>query len=166
MRIDTPRDIPTHLLTSPERYITRVGKFLRRTSLDELPQLLNILSGAMSFVGPRPALWNQDDLIAERERYGANDVKPGLTGLAQLNGRDELPIAVKARLDGEYVRRISLAMDLYCLLQTIPNIVRADGFVEGRKSILLPAESEQSSELDEPLSAAFIPGQLPEKTAR
>ena len=131
MRIDTPRDVPTHLLADPEQYITRVGKFLRRTSLDELPQLINILKGDMAFVGPRPALWNQYDLIAERDKYGANDVRPGLTGWAQINGRDELEIPVKARLDGAYVQRLCFAFDLICLFGTITAVLRGDGVVEG-----------------------------------
>ena len=131
MRIDTPRDVPTHLLADPEQYITRVGKFLRRTSLDELPQLINILKGDMAFVGPRPALWNQYDLIAERDKYGANDVRPGLTGWAQINGRDELEIPVKARLDGAYVQRLCFSFDLICLFGTITAVLRSDGVVEG-----------------------------------
>ncbi len=131
MRIDTPKDMPTHLLTNPEQYITRVGRFLRKTSLDELPQILNILRGEMSIVGPRPALWNQYDLIAEREHYGANDVLPGLTGWAQINGRDELEIPVKARLDGEYVRKFGIGMDLRCFFGTFLSVLRGDGIVEG-----------------------------------
>ena len=131
MRIDTPKDIPTHLLSNPEAYITRVGRFLRKTSLDELPQIFNILKGEMSIVGPRPALWNQDDLIAERDKYGANDVVPGLTGWAQINGRDELPIPEKARLDGEYVRQMGLGMDLKCFFKTIISVIKRDGVVEG-----------------------------------
>ena len=131
MRIDTPRDMPTHLLANPEQYITRVGRFLRKTSLDELPQLFNILAGHMAIVGPRPALWNQFDLIAERDRYGANDIRPGLTGWAQINGRDELEIDVKARLDGEYVQRMSLAFDIRCILGTVTAVLRRDGVVEG-----------------------------------
>lgn len=131
MRIDTPKDTPTHLLKNPEQYITRVGKFLRRTSLDELPQILNILKGDMAVVGPRPALWNQYDLIAERDKYGANDVRPGLTGWAQINGRDELEIPVKARLDGEYVKKMGPVMDLRCFLGTFLSVLRADGVVEG-----------------------------------
>lgn len=131
MRIDTPKDMPTHLLKNPEQYITKVGRFLRKTSLDELPQILNILKGDMSIVGPRPALWNQYDLIAERDKYGANDVRPGLTGWAQINGRDELEIPVKAKLDGEYVAKMSLAMDLKCFLGTFLSVLRADGVVEG-----------------------------------
>ena len=131
MRIDTPRDMPTHLLANPEQYITRVGKFLRKTSLDELPQLLNILKGDMAIIGPRPALWNQFDLIAERDKYGANDIRPGLTGWAQINGRDELEIDVKARLDGEYVERLSFGFDVKCFLGTIAAVLRSDGVVEG-----------------------------------
>ena len=131
MRIDTPKDMPTHLLTNPEQYITRVGKFLRKTSLDELPQLFNILVGHMAVVGPRPALWNQFDLIAERDKYGANDVRPGLTGWAQINGRDELEIDVKARFDGEYVQKLSFAFDVKCFLATIKAVLNRDGVVEG-----------------------------------
>ena len=131
MRIDTPRDMPTHLLVNPEQYITRVGRFLRKTSLDELPQLFNILAGHMAIVGPRPALWNQFDLIAERDKYGANDIRPGLTGWAQINGRDELEIDVKARYDGEYVQRMSLAFDTRCILGTGTAVLRRDGVVEG-----------------------------------
>ena len=131
MRIDTPHDMPTHLLHDPEQYITRMGRFLRKTSLDELPQLFNILAGDMSVIGPRPALWNQDDLIAERDKYGANDVKPGLTGWAQINGRDELPIPVKAKLDGEYVQRLGFLFDCKCFFGTITSVLRHDGVVEG-----------------------------------
>jgi O-antigen biosynthesis protein WbqP len=131
MRIDTPRDMPTHLLVNPEQYITRVGRFLRKTSLDELPQLFNILAGHMAIVGPRPALWNQFDLIAERDKYGANDIRPGLTGWAQINGRDELEIDVKARYDGEYVQRMSLGFDIRCILGTVTAVLRRDGVVEG-----------------------------------
>lgn len=131
MRIDTPKDTPTHLLENPEQYITGVGKFLRKTSLDELPQIINILKGDMAIVGPRPALWNQYDLIAERDKYGANDVLPGLTGWAQINGRDELPIAVKARLDGEYVAKRGFRMDLKCIFGTIVSVAKQEGIVEG-----------------------------------
>ena len=131
MRIDTPKDMPTHLLVNPEQYITRVGRFLRKTSLDELPQLFNILAGHMAIVGPRPALWNQFDLIAERDKYGANDIRPGLTGWAQINGRDELPIDVKAKLDGEYVQKLSFLFDVKCFLLTIKAVVRSEGVVEG-----------------------------------
>ena len=131
MRIDTPKDVPTHLLENPEQWITRVGKFLRRTSMDELPQIFNIFVGQMSVVGPRPALWNQFDLIEERDRYGANDVVPGLTGWAQINGRDELEISVKARLDGEYVEKLSFGFDCKCVFGTVFAVVREDGIVEG-----------------------------------
>lgn len=131
MRIDTPKDMPTHMLKDPDQYITKVGRFLRRSSLDELPQLFNILKGDMSFVGPRPALWNQDDLVAERDKYGANDVIPGLTGWAQINGRDELEIPVKAALDGEYVRKMGFWFDTRCILGTFTSVLKADGVVEG-----------------------------------
>ena len=131
MRIDTPKDMPTHLLQNPEQYITKVGKFLRKTSLDELPQIINILKGDMAVVGPRPALWNQFDLIEERDKYGANDVRPGLTGWAQINGRDELEIPVKAAFDGEYVKRMGPAMDIRCFFGTFLSVLRGDGVVEG-----------------------------------
>ena len=131
MRIDTPKDIPTHMLENPDQYITSVGKFMRKTSLDELPQLFNIVKGDMAVVGPRPALWNQYDLIAERDKYGANDVLPGLTGWAQVNGRDELEIDVKAKYDGEYVKRLSFLFDCRCFLMTIASVLKHDGVVEG-----------------------------------
>ncbi len=131
MKMSTPHDMPTHLLKNPESYITGVGKFLRKTSLDEIPQLWNILRGDMSVIGPRPALWNQTDLIAERDKYGANDIRPGLTGWAQINGRDELEIADKARLDGEYLRRMSFLFDCRCFLGTAVGALRGDGVVEG-----------------------------------
>ncbi|MFF2447143.1 sugar transferase [Neobacillus sp. NPDC058068] len=131
MKIDTPKDTPTHLLKNPESFITRVGKFMRKTSLDELPQIINILKGEMSIIGPRPCLWNQYDLIAERDKYGANDIYPGLTGWAQINGRDELPIKVKARLDGEYVEKLSFVFDVRCFFGTIVSILKHDGVVEG-----------------------------------
>lgn len=131
MRIDTPKDTPTHLLKDPQQYITKVGRILRKTSLDELPQIINILKGDMAIVGPRPALWNQYDLIQERDKYGANDILPGLTGWAQINGRDELPIDVKARLDGEYVQKMGLRMDIKCILGTILSVLKQDGVVEG-----------------------------------
>lgn len=131
MRIDTPKDTPTHLLENPDQYITKVGKFLRKTSLDELPQLFNIFVGDMAIIGPRPALWNQFDLIEERDKYGANDVRPGLTGWAQINGRDELEIPVKAKLDGEYVQKISFGFDVKCFFGTISSVLRHDGVVEG-----------------------------------
>ena len=131
MKMNTPRDMPTHLLENPEQYITRVGKILRKTSLDELPQVFQIFTGKMSSIGPRPALWNQDDLIAERDKYGANDLRPGLTGWAQINGRDELPIDIKARLDGEYVKNISFLFDCKCFFGTIVSVLKSDGVVEG-----------------------------------
>lgn len=131
MKMCTPHDTPTHLLENPEQYITRVGGFLRKTSLDELPQIFNIWKGEMSIIGPRPALWNQDDLYEERAKYNANDVLPGLTGWAQINGRDELEIDVKARLDGEYVKKCSFVMDVKCFFGTIFSVLRSDGVVEG-----------------------------------
>lgn len=131
MRIDTPKDMPTHLLANPDTYITKVGKFLRKTSLDELPQIINILAGQMALIGPRPALWNQYDLIAERDKYGANDILPGLTGWAQINGRDELPIEVKAAYDGEYVKRMSFLFDCKCFFGTIACVLKKEGVVEG-----------------------------------
>lgn len=131
MKVSTPKDVPTHLLENPEQYITRVGKILRKTSLDELPQIFQIFTGEMSIIGPRPALWNQFDLIAERDKYGANDIRPGLTGWAQINGRDELEIDVKARLDGEYVQKLSFLFDCKCFFGTIFAVLRHDGVVEG-----------------------------------
>ena len=131
MRTDTPHDTPTHLLTDPEQYLTRVGKWLRKTSLDELPQLLNIFHGDMAVVGPRPALWNQYDLLKERDRYGANDVCPGLTGWAQIHGRDELEIKEKARLDGYYVKHMNPVMDIRCILGTVRSVLKSEGVVEG-----------------------------------
>ncbi len=142
MRIDTPKDMPTHLLNNPEQYITKVGKFLRKTSLDELPQMINILRGDMSIIGPRPALWNQYDLIEERDKYGANDVMPGLTGWAQINGRDELEIPVKARLDGEYVQKMSFAFDVKCFFGTITSVLKHDGVVEGGTGTLNKQDKE------------------------
>lgn len=131
MKMCTPRDCPTHLLENPECYITPIGRFLRKSSLDELPQLWNIFTGSMSFIGPRPALWNQFDLIAERDKYGANAIRPGLTGWAQINGRDELEIDEKARLDGEYTEKISFGFDCKCFFGTITSVLRSDGVVEG-----------------------------------
>ncbi|MBQ7567080.1 MAG: sugar transferase [Oscillospiraceae bacterium] len=137
MKMSTPHDMPTHMLENPEQYITRVGKFLRKSSLDELPQIWDIFVGNMSIIGPRPALWNQDDLIEERDRYGANDIRPGLTGWAQINGRDELEIPVKARLDGEYAEKLrkggfaAFFFDCRCFLGTIFSVARGDGVVEG-----------------------------------
>lgn len=131
MRQDTPHDMPTHLLSDPQRWITKTGRFLRKTSLDELPQIAQIFTGKMSIIGPRPALWNQFDLIAQRDQYGANDVTPGLTGWAQVNGRDELEIEEKARLDGEYARNISFKMDMKIFWMTVKNVLRGSGVVEG-----------------------------------
>ena len=131
MRIDTPNNIPTHLLKDPETFITKSGKFLRKTSLDELPQIINILKGEMSIIGPRPALWNQYDLIGERDKYGVNNIVPGLTGWAQIHGRDELPIEVKAKLDGEYVKKMGFWMDIKCFFGTIISVLKRDGVVEG-----------------------------------
>ena len=131
MYTNTPKDVPTADLSDPEKWITRTGKILRKTSLDELPQLFNILAGEMSIIGPRPALWNQFDLIEERDKHGANDVRPGLTGWAQINGRDELEIEEKARLDGEYVEKMSLIFDCKCFLKTIKSVIKSEGFVEG-----------------------------------
>ena len=136
MRIDTPKETPTHLLDNPEYYITKVGKFLRKTSLDELPQLLNIIKGDMAIIGPRPALWNQQDLIKERDKYEVNDIRPGLTGLAQISGRDELEIPIKARLDGEYKKNISFSIDMKCFLKTIVIIFKRDGIIEGGTGML------------------------------
>lgn len=133
MRIDTPHDMPTHMLKDPDQYITRVGHFLRKTSLDELPQLFNIFKGEMSIVGPRPALWNQDDLIAERDKYGANDCVPGLTGYAQIHGRDELPIPKKAALDGYYVQHLSFGLDVKIFFGTIRSVLHHEGIVEGKQ---------------------------------
>ncbi|MDO4301506.1 MAG: sugar transferase [Clostridia bacterium] len=132
MKITTPKDVPTHLLENPESYITHIGKFLRISSMDELPQLFNILKGEMSLIGPRPALWNQFDLIAERDKYGANGVVPGLTGWAQVNGRDELPIEIKSKYDGEYVKKMSLLFDIYIIIRTVISVFMADGVKEGK----------------------------------
>ncbi len=137
MKMSTPHDTPTHLLSDPEQYITRIGKIIRKTSLDELPQIYQVFMGKLSCIGPRPALWNQTDLWEEREKYGANDVKPGITGWAQINGRDELEISVKARLDGEYAKALEsgffkgIAMDVRCLFKTVKSVLKSDGVVEG-----------------------------------
>lgn len=133
MRTDTPKDMPTHLLENPQAFITPIGRFLRKTSLDELPQIFNILKGEMSIVGPRPALWNQDDLIAERDKYGANDCVPGLTGYAQIHGRDELPIPQKAELDGYYAKHLSFALDVSIFFKTIGSVLHHEGVVEGKQ---------------------------------
>ena len=143
MKMDTPHDMPTHLLTHADEYITRVGRFLRKTSLDELPQLFQIWSGKMAIIGPRPALWNQFDLIAERDKYGANDVRPGLTGWAQINGRDELSEDVKARLDGEYVGKMSFVFDCKCFFGTIGKVLTHDGVVEGCANCSAQDEEEK-----------------------
>lgn len=142
MRLDTPKDTPTHLLENPDQWITKVGKFLRKTSLDELPQIINIFKGEMSIIGPRPALWNQYDLIAERDKYGANDVPAGLTGWAQINGRDELEIEVKSKLDGEYAKNISFMMDVRCFFGTILSILKSDGVVEGGTGVTSQSNSK------------------------
>lgn len=142
MKMCTPKDCPTHLLENPEQYITKVGAFLRKTSLDELPQIFNIFVGQMSIIGPRPALWNQDDLYEERAKYGANGVKPGLSGWAQINGRDELPIDVKAKLDGEYVENLSFAFDVKCFFGTITSVLKHEGVVEGGTGVLEKEKEE------------------------
>ena len=144
MRTDTPKDLPTHLLNDPDRFITKTGRFIRKTSLDELPQLFNIFSGKMSVIGPRPALWNQGDLIAERDKYHANDIRPGLTGWAQINGRDELEIPVKAKFDGEYVRKMSFLFDCKCFFGTVTSVFRHDGVVEGGTGTLEKEKKKDS----------------------
>ncbi|WP_373797379.1 sugar transferase [Jeotgalibaca porci] len=146
MRIDTPSDMPTHLLENPDQWITKVGKFLRKTSLDELPQIINIVKGEMSIIGPRPALWNQFDLIEARDIYGANDVPVGLTGWAQINGRDELEIDVKAKLDGEYAEKIGFPMDVRCFFGTIFSVLRRDGVVEGGTGTTTSIKMERKNE--------------------
>ena len=142
MRSDSPKDQPTHLLEDPDKYITKVGNFLRKTSLDELPQVWNILIGQMSIIGPRPALWNQYDLIEERDKYGANNIRPGLTGWAQINGRDELAIDIKALYDGEYVRKIGFLFDCKCFIGTIFKIIKYEGVVEGGTGALSKLNEE------------------------
>lgn len=148
MRIDTPKDTPTHLLENPDQWITKVGEFLRKTSLDELPQIINIFKGEMSIIGPRPALWNQYDLIEERDKYGANDIPVGLTGWAQINGRDELPIEEKAKLDGQYVERRNLWFDAICFLGTITAVLRRKGVIEGGTGVIarITQEKKRSAE--------------------
>lgn len=146
MKMCTPRDCPTHLLENPEQYITKVGGILRKTSLDELPQIFNIFTGKMSIIGPRPALWNQDDLYAERAKYGANAVKPGLTGWAQINGRDELSIDVKAKLDGEYVQKQSFGFDVKCFFGTITSVLKHEGVVEGGTGAMDREKEEEKTE--------------------
>jgi len=146
MKTSTPHDMPTHMLENPEQYITKIGKFLRKTSLDELPQVFNIFVSQMSIIGPRPALWNQDDLVAERDKYGANDIKPGLTGWAQINGRDELEIADKAKLDGEYVEKMSFLFDCECFFGTIKSVLKHEGVVEGGTGELHKKETKKRDE--------------------
>lgn len=152
MKMSTPHDTPTHLLENPEQYITRVGRFIRKTSLDELPQIYQVFTAQLSVVGPRPALWNQEDLIQEREKYGANDVKPGITGWAQINGRDELEIPVKARFDGEYAEAMNagkcrgFAMDMKCLLGTVVSVLKSDGVVEGGTGELRRREEKETAD--------------------
>ncbi len=143
MRIDTPKDMPTHMLSNPEQYITGVGRLLRKSSLDELPQLWNIFMGDMSIIGPRPALWNQEDLLKERERYGANDIRPGLSGWAQICGRDELEIVDKARLDGEYTQKMSFLFDCRCVFGTVTSTLKGEGVVEGGTGQLHRAEEKK-----------------------
>lgn len=146
MRIDTPKDCPTHLLENPDQYITKIGKFLRKTSLDEIPQVYNILFGKMSIIGPRPALWNQTDLIEERDKYGANNIKPGLTGYAQIHGRDELEIKEKAALDGYYVEHLGFKMDCKCFFGTNKAVLKHDGVVEGGTGAIKKEEAIKEEE--------------------
>lgn len=145
MKADAPHDVPTHLLEHPDRYITRVGRILRKSSLDELPQMFQILTGKMSVIGPRPALWNQYDLLNARDKYGANRIRPGLTGWAQINGRDELPVEVKAHYDGEYAEHVSFLFDCKCFFGTIIRVLRRDGVVEGGTGELEKREKELSA---------------------
>lgn len=151
MKMSTPHDTPTHLLENPDQYITRVGRFIRKTSLDELPQIYQVFTGKLSAIGPRPALWSQEDLIAEREKYGANDIKPGITGWAQINGRDELEIAEKAKLDGEYAAALNagkgkgFAMDIKCFFGTIVSVLKSDGVVEGGTGELKKKEDAKAA---------------------
>ena len=150
MKMCTPHDTPTHLLENPEQYITRVGRFIRKTSLDELPQIYQVFNSKLSIIGPRPALWSQDDLVAEREKYGANDIKPGITGWAQINGRDELEIDVKSKFDGEYAAALNagkfkgFAMDVKCFFGTIVSVLKSDGVVEGGTGEMKKHEEEQA----------------------
>lgn len=149
MKVSAPHDVPTHLLQNPDEYITRVGKFLRKTSLDELPQIYQIFTGKMSIIGPRPALWNQQDLVDEREKYGANDVRPGLTGWAQINGRDELEIPEKAKFDGEYIDNLSFVFDCKCFFGTILSVFRHEGVVEGGTGEIARERAEQQNNKEE-----------------
>ena len=146
MYVDTPSDMPTHLLKDPTAMITKVGAFLRKTSLDELPQLFNIFKGEMAIVGPRPALWNQYDLIEERDKYGANNIRPGLTGWAQINGRDELEIDEKAKLDGYYVKNMSFGLDVKCFFGTFLSVAKSEGVVEGGTGTRSKAETNNNTE--------------------
>ncbi len=152
MKMSTPHDTPTHLLKNPEQYITRIGKFIRKTSIDELPQIYQVFLGKISCIGPRPALWSQEDLIAEREKYGANDIKPGITGWAQINGRDELEIDVKAKLDGEYAAALNrgrfkgFAMDVRCFFGTVVSVLKHDGVVEGGTGEMKKQEEKQEEQ--------------------
>ncbi len=146
MKINTPKDCPTHMLDNPDQYITKIGKFLRKTSLDEMPQIFNILFGKMSIIGPRPALWNQDDLIAERDKYNVNSILPGLTGWAQINGRDELEIVDKAKLDGEYIEKFGFKIDVKCFFGTIKSVLKHDGVVEGGTGEIHKCEDEKVQE--------------------
>ena len=154
MKMSTPHDTPTHLLENPEQYITRVGRFIRKTSLDELPQIYQVFTSKLSAIGPRPALWSQDDLVAEREKYGANDIKPGITGWAQINGRDELEIDVKAKFDGEYTAALNagkfkgFAMDIKCFFGTIVSVIKSDGVVEGGTGEMKKQEKERKEEIE------------------
>lgn len=144
MKLDTPHDCPTHLLENPEQYITKVGKFLRKTSLDELPQLWNIAAGKLAVIGPRPALWNQDDLIALRRKYGVHQLKPGLTGLAQIYGRDTLEIEDKAKMDAKYLRHLGLPLDIWCFLGTFVAVIKGDNVVEGGTGAMKKKENESA----------------------
>ena len=154
MKMSTPHDMPTHLLENPEQYITRVGRFIRKTSIDELPQIYQVFTSKLSIIGPRPALWSQDDLVAEREKYGANDVKPGITGWAQINGRDELEIDVKAKFDGEYAAALNsgkfkgFAMDVKCFFGTIVSVLKSDGVVEGGTGEMKKQKVEKKEETE------------------
>ena len=158
MKMSTPHDVPTHLLDDPDRYITGVGRFLRKSSLDELPQIWDIFVGSMTIIGPRPALWNQDDLIAERDKYGANEVKPGLTGWAQINGRDELEISVKAKLDGDYVKKLkeggagAFLFDFRCFFGSVFSVLRSDGIVEGGTGKMLELQKKDNVNGDSSIS--------------
>lgn len=147
MPVSAPHDTPTHQLQNAEALLSRWQRFMRRASIDELPQIFNIFAGQMSVIGPRPALWNQDDLVAERDKYGANDVKPGLTGLAQISGRDELEIPVKAKLDGEYVEKMSFSMDVKCFFGTIKSVLKHDGVVEGGTGEMKKEAEEKQKEM-------------------